>query len=285
MTRRCPRWAGTRPQQVALRLVADPFDGMYVSTPAPHGRDGGAAGRADRHPPGRRRGPARGVPGRMGGRPPAPEGGGPRPHVRAGAARAALGRRPRRRVTRGLRGPPAARHRAHRRRPPRGPGQSSSATAPPSGRSSPRPATPTPFAFINADNTSISRLVVTPERWIVRGLQRHRPPGGLSRTWRASSWSTVRSTSCGAPTSSRRAGCPPCATGCGTTASTSTARRRGLLLRRPLPPPPGHRRGPPAGAVPRRDRRGALRRAPAAMPWPRSGRRRTRPPSTAPWTW
>jgi len=26
-----------------------------------------------------------------------------------------------------------------------------------------------PFAFINADNTSISRLVVTPERWIVRG--------------------------------------------------------------------------------------------------------------------
>ena len=25
------------------------------------------------------------------------------------------------------------------------------------------------FAFINADNTSISRLVVTPERWIVRG--------------------------------------------------------------------------------------------------------------------
>ena len=27
----------------------------------------------------------------------------------------------------------------------------------------------TPFAFINADNTSISRLVVTPERWIVRG--------------------------------------------------------------------------------------------------------------------
>ena len=27
----------------------------------------------------------------------------------------------------------------------------------------------TPFAFINSDNTSISRLVVTPERWIVRG--------------------------------------------------------------------------------------------------------------------
>ena len=26
-----------------------------------------------------------------------------------------------------------------------------------------------PFAFINADNASISRLVVTPERWIVRG--------------------------------------------------------------------------------------------------------------------
>jgi probable phosphoglycerate mutase len=26
-----------------------------------------------------------------------------------------------------------------------------------------------PFAFINSDNTSISRLVVTPERWIVRG--------------------------------------------------------------------------------------------------------------------
>jgi probable phosphoglycerate mutase len=26
-----------------------------------------------------------------------------------------------------------------------------------------------PFAFINADNTSISRIVVTPERWIVRG--------------------------------------------------------------------------------------------------------------------
>ncbi len=26
-----------------------------------------------------------------------------------------------------------------------------------------------PFAFINADNTSISRLVVTPERWIIRG--------------------------------------------------------------------------------------------------------------------
>jgi probable phosphoglycerate mutase len=26
-----------------------------------------------------------------------------------------------------------------------------------------------PFAFINADNTSISKLVVTPERWIVRG--------------------------------------------------------------------------------------------------------------------
>lgn len=26
-----------------------------------------------------------------------------------------------------------------------------------------------PFAFINADNTSISRLVVTPERWILRG--------------------------------------------------------------------------------------------------------------------
>jgi probable phosphoglycerate mutase len=27
----------------------------------------------------------------------------------------------------------------------------------------------TPFAFINADNASISRIVVTPERWIVRG--------------------------------------------------------------------------------------------------------------------
>ncbi len=27
----------------------------------------------------------------------------------------------------------------------------------------------TPFAFINADNTSISRIVVSPERWIVRG--------------------------------------------------------------------------------------------------------------------
>ncbi len=27
----------------------------------------------------------------------------------------------------------------------------------------------TPFAFINADNTSISRIVLTPERWIVRG--------------------------------------------------------------------------------------------------------------------
>jgi len=26
-----------------------------------------------------------------------------------------------------------------------------------------------PFSFINADNTSITRLVVTPERWIVRG--------------------------------------------------------------------------------------------------------------------
>jgi len=26
-----------------------------------------------------------------------------------------------------------------------------------------------PFAFINADNTSISRIVLTPERWIVRG--------------------------------------------------------------------------------------------------------------------
>ena len=26
-----------------------------------------------------------------------------------------------------------------------------------------------PFAFINADNTSITRLVVTPERWIIRG--------------------------------------------------------------------------------------------------------------------
>jgi probable phosphoglycerate mutase len=26
-----------------------------------------------------------------------------------------------------------------------------------------------PFSFINADNTSISKLVVTPERWIVRG--------------------------------------------------------------------------------------------------------------------
>ncbi len=27
----------------------------------------------------------------------------------------------------------------------------------------------TPFAFLNADNASISRIVVTPERWIVRG--------------------------------------------------------------------------------------------------------------------
>ena len=27
----------------------------------------------------------------------------------------------------------------------------------------------TPFAFINADNASLSRIVVTPERWIVRG--------------------------------------------------------------------------------------------------------------------
>jgi 2,3-bisphosphoglycerate-dependent phosphoglycerate mutase len=27
----------------------------------------------------------------------------------------------------------------------------------------------TPFAFINSDNTGISRMVVTPERWIVRG--------------------------------------------------------------------------------------------------------------------
>jgi probable phosphoglycerate mutase len=26
-----------------------------------------------------------------------------------------------------------------------------------------------PFAFVGADNTSISRLVVSPERWVVRG--------------------------------------------------------------------------------------------------------------------
>ena len=26
-----------------------------------------------------------------------------------------------------------------------------------------------PFAFLNADNASISRIVVSPERWIVRG--------------------------------------------------------------------------------------------------------------------
>ena len=26
-----------------------------------------------------------------------------------------------------------------------------------------------PFAFVNADNASISKIVVTPERWIVRG--------------------------------------------------------------------------------------------------------------------
>ena len=26
-----------------------------------------------------------------------------------------------------------------------------------------------PFAFVGADNASISRLVVTPDRWIIRG--------------------------------------------------------------------------------------------------------------------
>jgi probable phosphoglycerate mutase len=27
-----------------------------------------------------------------------------------------------------------------------------------------------PFAFLNADNGSISKLVVAPERWVVRGF-------------------------------------------------------------------------------------------------------------------
>ncbi len=36
-----------------------------------------------------------------------------------------------------------------------------------------------PFAFGGADNGSISHLVLMPERWMLAGLQRHRPP--LSR--------------------------------------------------------------------------------------------------------
>jgi probable phosphoglycerate mutase len=27
-----------------------------------------------------------------------------------------------------------------------------------------------PFAFLSADNASISRLIVTPERWFIRGF-------------------------------------------------------------------------------------------------------------------
>jgi probable phosphoglycerate mutase len=39
-----------------------------------------------------------------------------------------------------------------------------------------------PFAFIGADNTSISRLIVTPERWILRGFNdtAHLAPPGVT---------------------------------------------------------------------------------------------------------
>ena len=51
--------------------------------PAADGPDGGAAGGPLRDDPGRRRRPARGVPRRVGGRPPAPEGGRRRPPLRS----------------------------------------------------------------------------------------------------------------------------------------------------------------------------------------------------------
>ena len=45
----------------------------------------------------------------------------------------------------------------------------SSVTVRPSARSWPRPPGRTPFAFVGPDNASISRIVVSPERWIIRG--------------------------------------------------------------------------------------------------------------------
>ena len=113
---RCP--PGARPAGPDLR-----------QRPQPHGRNGGAAGRGERHRAGGGPRAARGSPRRVG--PPVPaQYGEPRPAGRAGPDRAALGRDPRRRAGGGLHRPGGGRDRARAsRRPARTPPRRCSSTA------------------------------------------------------------------------------------------------------------------------------------------------------------
>ena len=161
---------GRHPGRARRRPPGQPPDRRHLRhDAAAHRADGGAARRQARPRPDRRARPARGPPRRVGGRAlPQAHGRGPsgRPE---GAQRAALGRHPGRRVGRGDPHPGPRRPRAHRRRQRR---PAASAIFSHGGIIGEILAQVTesarPFAFLGADNASISHVVVFGDRWIVR---------------------------------------------------------------------------------------------------------------------
>ena len=155
-------------RRLAARLVTEHIDAVYVTSLRRTAETAAPLAAVTGHEPVVEHDLREIYPGRVGGLGLRTEVRRPRPAGPAARRGAALGPHPGLRADRRVRLPGPCRNRAHRRRPSRRARRWWWSTGASSARCWPRRPDLGPWAFIGADNASISHVVVTDGRWVVR---------------------------------------------------------------------------------------------------------------------